>query len=115
VKHLMHAICTGRVLLTHNHDDFNRSHELVLLVEGHHPKILVVRRDNDPRRDLRPRGISQLGPPTFSPREGGWPQGRSDDGKVDGPKFRPQVPSGRMPTDADSGLPCRYEDPTVEL
>ena len=30
---------------------------LVLLVAGHHPGILVVRRDNDPRRDLRPRGI----------------------------------------------------------
>ena len=56
VTHFMHAIRTGRVLLTHNHDDFKRLHELVLLVTGHHPGILVVRRDNDPTRDLRPRG-----------------------------------------------------------
>jgi hypothetical protein len=57
VTHFMHAIRTGRILLTYNHDDFKRLHELVLLVAGHHPGILVVRRDNDPRRDLRPRGI----------------------------------------------------------
>ena len=57
VTHFMHAIRMGRVLLTHNHDDFKRLHELVLLVAGHHPGILVVRRDNDPTRDLRPRGI----------------------------------------------------------
>src|SRR5438094_9922402 len=57
VTHFMHAIRTGRVLLTHNHDDFKRLHELVLLVAGHHPGILVVRRDNDPTRDLTPKGI----------------------------------------------------------
>jgi hypothetical protein len=59
VIQFMHVIRTGRALLTHNHDDFKRLHELVLLVGGHHPGILVVRRDNDPRRDLRPRGIVQ--------------------------------------------------------
>jgi hypothetical protein len=57
VIHFMHAITTERVFLTHNHDDFKRLHELVLLVAGHHPGIFVVRRDNDPTRDLRPRGI----------------------------------------------------------
>jgi hypothetical protein len=44
------------VLLTHNHDDFELLHELVRLVGGHHPGILAVRRDNDPR-DLKPPGI----------------------------------------------------------
>jgi hypothetical protein len=57
VAHFMHAIVTDRVLLTHNHDDFKRLPELVLLVAGHHPGIFVVRKDNDPTRDLRPRGI----------------------------------------------------------
>lgn len=57
--HFMYAIRTGRILLTHNHDDFKLLHELVLLVSGHHPGILVVRRDNDPTRDLKPRGITR--------------------------------------------------------
>jgi hypothetical protein len=26
-------------------------------VQGHHPGILVIRRDNDPKRDLTPTGI----------------------------------------------------------
>jgi hypothetical protein len=32
-------------------------HNLVMQVTGHHPGILVVRRDNDPKRDLTPAGI----------------------------------------------------------
>src|SRR5947209_11328495 len=55
--HLMHAIRTGRVLLTHNYDDFQLLHELVILVGGHHPGVLVVRKDNDPTRDLKPHHI----------------------------------------------------------
>jgi len=55
----MHVIRTDRVLLTHNHDDFKRLHDLVLLFRGRHPGILVIRRDNDQKRDLRPRGIVQ--------------------------------------------------------
>jgi hypothetical protein len=55
--HLMHAIKRGRVFLTHNHEDFELLHTLVLLVGGHHPGILVVRRDNDVKRDLKPKGI----------------------------------------------------------
>jgi hypothetical protein len=54
--HLMHSISRGRVFLTHNYEDFKLLHDLVLLVGGHHPGILVVRRDNDPR-DLKPKGI----------------------------------------------------------
>src|SRR5262245_42618175 len=42
--HLMHAIRSGRVLLTHNHDDFKLLHELVILVAGHHPGIVVCAR-----------------------------------------------------------------------
>lgn len=55
--HFMHAIREGSVLLTHNHDDYQLLHELVRLVGGHHPGVLVVRRDQDIKRDLRPAGI----------------------------------------------------------
>ncbi len=54
--HLTHAIRTGRVLLSHNHDDFKRLHILIQTAGGHHPGILMVRKDNN-KRDLRPPGI----------------------------------------------------------
>lgn len=43
-------------MLTRNNDDFEQLHDLILQAGGHHPGILVVRQDNDPRRDLSPRG-----------------------------------------------------------
>lgn len=55
--HLTWAVREGRVLLTHNYDDFGELHDLVLAVAGHHPGILVVRKDNDPKRDLNKPGI----------------------------------------------------------
>ena len=55
--HLMCAIRTGRVVLTHDHEDFTLLHELVLLSGGRHPGILVIRRDNDPIRTMSPAAI----------------------------------------------------------
>jgi hypothetical protein len=55
--HLGHAVRSNRVLLSHNHRDFENLHNLVMIVGGHHPGILVVRRDNNPKRDLDERGI----------------------------------------------------------
>src|SRR5437867_598174 len=55
--HLTCAIREGRVLLTGNHDDFEDLHDLMMQGQDHHPGILVVRRDNKPRRDMTPRGI----------------------------------------------------------
>ena len=55
--HLRHCVNTGRVILTHNHDDFQFLHSLVIDAQGHHPGILVVRRDNDRKRDLTASGI----------------------------------------------------------
>jgi hypothetical protein len=55
--HLRHAISGGWLLLSHNHDDFKELHLLVLEAQGHHPGILIVRRDNNPKRDLNQRGI----------------------------------------------------------
>ena len=50
--HLAHAVRNDRVLLSHNHDDFEQLHDLILAVQGRYPGLLIVRRDNDPRRDL---------------------------------------------------------------
>jgi predicted nuclease of predicted toxin-antitoxin system len=52
VVHLTYAVKNDRVLLTGNHRDFLNLHNLVMQVTGHHPGILVVRRDNDPKRDM---------------------------------------------------------------
>src|SRR5947208_1737598 len=55
--HFMCAIRTGPVLFTHDHEDFTLLHDLVLLGGGHHPGILIIRRDNDPTRDMSPGAI----------------------------------------------------------
>ena len=55
--HMRHAIDTSRVILTHNHRDFQFLHELLLAGGAHHAGILVVRRDNDRKRDLTASGI----------------------------------------------------------
>ena len=55
--HFMCAIRLSRYLLTHNYDHFKLLHDLVLLSGGHHPGVLVVRRDNDPTRDMSPKVI----------------------------------------------------------
>ncbi|HEV3003867.1 MAG TPA: DUF5615 family PIN-like protein, partial [Pirellulales bacterium] len=55
--HLRHAVRDDRSLLTGNYRDFLNLHNLVIEVQGHHPGILVVRRDNDPKRDLTATGI----------------------------------------------------------
>jgi hypothetical protein len=55
--HLGHAVQANRVLLSHNYEDFDNLHKLVLIVGGHHPGILIVREDNNPKRDLDEKGI----------------------------------------------------------
>lgn len=55
--HLTHAVLQDRVLLSHNYRDFKLLHDLVVAVRGHHAGILVVRKDNDPKRDLTMHGI----------------------------------------------------------
>jgi predicted nuclease of predicted toxin-antitoxin system len=55
--HLTRAIADGRILVTKNHDDFWILHNLIKQAQGHHPGTFVVRQDNDPTRDLTPKGI----------------------------------------------------------
>jgi predicted nuclease of predicted toxin-antitoxin system len=56
-SHLQRAIREQGVLLSHNYEDFKLLHDLLMEGQGHHPGILVVRKDNDPTRDLKPSGI----------------------------------------------------------
>ncbi len=52
------AAAQGRPVLTRDHEDFADLHDLVVAVGGHHPGILVVRFDNDPRHNLTERAIA---------------------------------------------------------
>jgi hypothetical protein len=54
---LLHAIKSQRLVLTGNYDDFEELHELVLGAQGSHPGILVVRKENNPKRDMAPGHI----------------------------------------------------------
>jgi predicted nuclease of predicted toxin-antitoxin system len=51
------AIGQDRPVLTQDHEDFSDLHDLVLAAGGHHPGLLIVRFDNDPRHNLTDRGI----------------------------------------------------------
>jgi predicted nuclease of predicted toxin-antitoxin system len=55
--HLAYTIRTSRVILTRNYQDFEHLHLLVMQSQGHHPGILVIRRDDDPRRNMSPKDI----------------------------------------------------------
>ncbi|HSZ54420.1 MAG TPA: DUF5615 family PIN-like protein [Tepidisphaeraceae bacterium] len=55
--HLARAIRNRRILLSGIHEDFDELHDLVLASMGHHPGILVVRKDNDKKRDMNPHAI----------------------------------------------------------
>lgn len=52
------AAAEGRPVLTRDHGDFADLHDLVIAVGGHHPGVLVVRFDNDPRHNLTERAIA---------------------------------------------------------
>jgi predicted nuclease of predicted toxin-antitoxin system len=55
--HLAHSVRNNRTILSENHGDFEDLHDLVMAVQGLHPGILIVRKDNNPKRDLTPPGI----------------------------------------------------------
>src|SRR5271166_2840168 len=55
---LIFAIAQALPVLTRDSEDFEDLHELVMTAVGHHPGILIVRFDNDPRHNLTDRGIA---------------------------------------------------------
>ncbi len=57
VRHLEYAIRDSLVLLTADRNDFRDLHQLILTAGGTHPGIPIVRYDNDPTRDMKPRHI----------------------------------------------------------
>ena len=56
-KHLERAIREDLVMVTKDRDDFQELHDLVVTCGGQHPGIIVVRYENDSRRDMRTRHI----------------------------------------------------------
>jgi predicted nuclease of predicted toxin-antitoxin system len=54
---LTRAVEDDRVCLSRNHKDFEELHFLIEKANGRHPGVLVVRRENDPTRDLTEKGI----------------------------------------------------------
>ena len=57
--HLRHAALDQRALITGNYRDFENLHPLVVDLGGHHAGVLVVRRDNDPNRDMPPPQVAR--------------------------------------------------------
>ncbi|HEX5106069.1 MAG TPA: DUF5615 family PIN-like protein [Pirellulaceae bacterium] len=54
-----HAIRDGGDVMTGNHHDFDELHSLILVAGGKHPGALVIRKDDDRRRDMTNRQIVQ--------------------------------------------------------
>jgi len=54
---LAYAIHEQRACLSRNYEDFEELHLLIAEAQGRHFGILIVRRENDPTRDLTPKGI----------------------------------------------------------
>jgi hypothetical protein len=55
---LIWSIAQTLPVLTRDAEDFTDLHDLVMAAGGHHPGVLVVRFDNDPRHNLTDRGIA---------------------------------------------------------
>lgn len=56
-RHLEYGICSSLVMLTEDSSDFQDLHDLVLTCGGRHFGILVVRLDNNPTKDMKPKHI----------------------------------------------------------
>ena len=54
---LTYAIGQNRVFRTRNFGDLEDLHNLLVAGQGHHPGLIVIRRDDDPRRNMSPRDI----------------------------------------------------------
>jgi predicted nuclease of predicted toxin-antitoxin system len=54
---MMYAIQEDRCILTRNYCDFQDLHNLLASAHGHHSGVVVIRRDDDTRRNMSPRDI----------------------------------------------------------
>jgi len=59
VVHFTCAIRENRVTLTRNYRDFQNLHNLIMQAQGHHTGILLVRRDDNSKRNMAPRDIAR--------------------------------------------------------
>ncbi len=57
IRHLEHAVRESLVVLTADRRDFPDLHRLIMTTGGNHPGILIVRYDNDPKRDMKAQHI----------------------------------------------------------
>ena len=48
----------SRPVLTRDSEDFQDLHDLIMAAGGHHPGMLVIRFDSDPRHNLTDRAIA---------------------------------------------------------
>jgi hypothetical protein len=55
---LIWAISQGLPVLTRNAQDFEDLHELIVASGGHHPGLLIIRFDRDPRHNLSDRATA---------------------------------------------------------
>src|SRR5262249_23657460 len=55
---LIWGIAQALPVLTRDSEDFTDLHDLLMAAGGHHPGILLVRFDSDPRHNLSDRGIA---------------------------------------------------------
>jgi hypothetical protein len=56
---LTYAIHERRAIMTRNFGDFEDLHNLLAEAQGHHSGILVLRRDDDPKRNMSQRDIAR--------------------------------------------------------
>jgi hypothetical protein len=56
-EHFTYTIANDLVLLTANYDDYGLLHILIQTAGGHHPGLLLVRKDGERKRDMKPHQI----------------------------------------------------------
>ncbi len=56
-RHLEHAVRQGLIVLTGDHEDFEDLDLLIHASGGSHPGMMIVRYDDDPKHNMRPKHI----------------------------------------------------------
>src|SRR5665213_1020017 len=55
--HFRRAVLERRTILTRNYEDFEDLHNLIIDAGGGHPGVLIIRRDNPERRNMKPHDV----------------------------------------------------------